>query len=168
MKNLCASTAFVIAIASALAPTVAARADTTQIEGVAITVTDISTLLAALNTALKPNDATIPLFVVLKSPGEMPAYDPRWHYAGIREEKAGTKGMYVWFNKDLGGADMQSAINAAFLLALTDGGYGGPAFKQLYDIYATRDAQLPTGAADPFLNRQKFAAALAHMLQVER
>ena len=73
--------------------------------------------------------------------------------------------MYVWANADLKGTDQVKAIEAAFLLALTDGGYGGKAFKQLYDIYAAKDAQLPSDAPNPFLNRQKFAAALVTMVQ---
>lgn len=155
-----------IAIAAAIGrPSVSAWANSTQIEGVTITSGDITQLLTALNTALQPNDGTIPLVVVLKSVGEMPAYDKQWHYAGIQEQKPGVKAMYVWANADLKGADQQNAIEAAFLLALTDGGYGGKAFKQLYDIYAAKDAQLPSDAPDPFLNRQKFAAALVNMVQ---
>ncbi len=150
-----------VAVLSAATP---ARADSTQIEGVTITTSDITQLLTALHTALKPNDPTIPLEVMLKPSNEMPAYDKQWHYAGI-QEKAGVQTMFVWFSADLKGPDLQRAIEAAFLLALTDGGYGGKAFKQLYDIYAARDAQLPPDAPDPFLNRHKLAAALVDIVQ---
>ena len=27
----------------------------------------------------------VPIIVSLKSPGEMPSYDPQWHYAGIQQ-----------------------------------------------------------------------------------
>lgn len=165
MTKLHRSLFLTIAITCVLAPSVRARADSTQIEGVTITGADITQLLTALHTALQPNDSTIPLAVVLKSASEMPAYDRQWHYAGIHEQKSGAQAMYVWLNADLKGADQQSAIEAAFLLALTDGVYGGKAFKQLYDIYAAKDAQLPSDATDPFLNRHKFAAALVEMVQ---
>ncbi len=94
----------------------------------------------------------------------MPAYDRQWHYVGIQEQQGGVKAMVVWFNSGLKGADLQTAIAPAFLLALTDGGYGGTEFKQLYDLYAAKDAQLPLNAPDPYLNRHKFAAALAKMV----
>ena len=154
-----------IVMATVLGPSLAAQADSKQIEGVTITSDDISQLLKALNTALQPNDSTIPLIVVLKSAGEMPKYDRQWHYDGIKEQKPGVQAMYVWANADLKGADQRNAIEASFLLALTDGGYGGKAFKQLYDTYAAKDARLPSDAPDPFLNRQKFAAALVNMVQ---
>jgi hypothetical protein len=166
MKKLRVRLFLIIALAAALGhPSVSAWADSTLIEGVTITSGDITQLLRALDTALDPNDRTIPLIVVLKSAGDMPAYDKESHYAGIKEQKPGVQAMYVWINADLKGADQQKAIEAAFLLALTDGGYGGRAFKQLYDICAAKDAQLPSDAADPFLNRQKFVAALVNMVQ---
>jgi hypothetical protein len=166
VKKLHVRLFLIIAIAAALArPSVPARADSTQIEGVTITSGDITQLLTALNTALKPHDSTIPLIVVLKPASEMPAYDSQCHYAGIREQRPGVQAMYVWANADLKGADQVKAIEAAFLLALSDGGYGGKAFKQLYDIYAAKDAQLPSDATDPFLNHQKFAAALVDMMR---
>ena len=60
----------ILAIAAVLGrPSAPARADSTQIEGVTITSGDITQLLTALNTALKPNDSTIPLIVVLKPAG---------------------------------------------------------------------------------------------------
>ncbi|HEV3090554.1 MAG TPA: hypothetical protein VGX91_03820 [Candidatus Cybelea sp.] len=142
------------------------RADGTQIEGVTITAADITQLLTALHKALKPNDSTIPIMVSLKSSSEMPAYDPQWHYAGIQEQSNGVKAMSVWIDSGLKGTDQQNAIEASFLLALTDGGYGGKAFKQLYDIYAAKDAQLPPSSPDPALNRQKYAAALVNMLHL--
>lgn len=141
-----------------------ARAADTTIEGVTVTGADITQLVTALHTALKPNDSTIPILVSLKTAGEMPAYDPSWHYGGI-QQRNGTKTMVVWLNSDLKGAEQQNAILASFLLAITDGGYGGAAFKRLYDIYAARDAQLPANAADPFLNRHKYAAALVDMFR---
>ncbi len=98
----------------------------------------------------------------------MPAYDPQWHYAGIQEQNSGVRAMTIWINSNLKSADQQNAIEASFLLALTDGGYGGKAFKQLYDIYAAKDAQLPPDAPDPFLNRQKFAAALVNIVQLRK
>jgi hypothetical protein len=143
-----------------------ARADGTQIEGVTITPADITQLLTALHTALKPNDSTIPIMVSLKSSSEMPAYDPQWHYAGIQEQSNGVKAMNVWIDSTLKGTDQQNAIEASFLLALTDGVYGGKAFKQLFDIYAAKDAQLPSNSPDPALNRQKYAAALLNMVHL--
>lgn len=167
MKRFCVRLFLVTAITIALGRlSVPALADSTQIEGVTITSADVTQLVTALHTALQPNDSTIPLVVALKPESQMPAYDKQWHYAGLQEQKPGVQAMYVWINADLKGADLQNALEAAFLLALTDGGYGGKAFKQLYDIYAAKDAQLPPDAADPFLNRQRFAAALVNMLQI--
>jgi hypothetical protein len=166
MKNFRLRFFLIIAIAAVLGRTsLPTLADSTEIEGIAITSGDVTQLLAELHTALKPNDSTIPLAVALKPASEMPPYDKQWHYAGIQEEKPGVQTMYVWINADLKGADQQNAIEAAFLLALTDGGYGGKTFKQLYDIYASKDAKLPSDTPDPFLNRQKFAAALVNMVQ---
>jgi hypothetical protein len=135
-----------------------------QIEGVTITASDVSQLLDSLHKALSPDDNSIAVVISLKKPSEMPAYDPRWHYAGITEDKPGVPTMHVWIEADLKGADLQNAIEAGIMLALTDGGYGGPSFKKLYDIYAQEDAQLPANVPDPFLNRHKFAIALANML----
>lgn len=73
--------------------------------------------------------------------------------------------MHVWFSTDLKGADGQHALEAGFLLALADGGYGGNVFKQLYDLSAAKDAQLPSDAPNPFVNRQQLAKALVDMLQ---
>ncbi|MGA7354006.1 MAG: hypothetical protein WA431_07480 [Candidatus Cybelea sp.] len=170
--------AAVIAAGAALSLSLLARADTTQIENVTITNADIAQLRNSLDTALKPNDDTIPIAVSQKNWVEMPRYDQRWHYEGMRDIGSfalggdphlppGAKIMSVWFNKDLclNKPDADNAIAAAFLLALTDGGYGGKAFKQLYDIYAARDAQLPSNSPDPFVNRHKFAAALVNMAQ---
>jgi hypothetical protein len=166
MKGFAKSLAFAI-VGSALGfLPLPAHADVTQIEGVTVTNADITQLLTALHTALKPNDSTIPIIVSLKAPSEMPSYDPQWHYVGMqKEQNSGVNAMIVWVNSDLKGADQQNAIASSFLLALTDGGYGGTAFKQLYDIYAGKDAQLPSTAPDPFLNRHKFAEALAKMVQ---
>lgn len=168
MKNLAASLSLAMTTLLVLTQPFSARADGTQIEGVTITRADIAQLLTALHTALKPNDSTIPIVVSLKAPSEMPAYDPQWHYAGIQEQNSGVRAMTIWINSNLKSADQQNAIEASFLLALTDGGYGGKAFKQLYDIYAAKDAQLPPDAPDPFLNRQKFAAALVNIVQLRK
>lgn len=134
-----------------------------HIEGVTVTSQDIAQLYAAFKLALKPNDKTIPIVVVLKPAGDMPAYDKDWHYDGMRATKNGTKTMYAWINQSLTGIAMQNAIAAATLLAITDGGYAGAAFKQLYDIYAAEDAQLPPSAPDPYLNRHRFADALVRV-----
>lgn len=165
MKNVVTGVALVIVVSALGLLPQPARADATQIEGVTVTNADITQLLTALHTALKPNDSTIPVVVSLKAPSEMPAYDPQWHYVGIQEQQGGVKAMVVWFNSGLKGADLQTAITTAFLLAITDGGYAGTAFKQLYDIYSAKDAQLPANVSDPYLNRHKFAAALAKMVQ---
>jgi hypothetical protein len=143
-------------------PTVASA---TEIDGVNVTSADVSQLLAALHTALKPNDSTIPIVVTLKSSGQMPSYAKQWYYAGIRE-KPGARTMNVWINSDLKDANQQQAITASFLLALADGGYGGQTFKQLYDASAAKDAQLPPDAANPFLNRQALAAKLVDLTQL--
>lgn len=159
MNRFLSFIAILVVLAAGATLPATALADTTQIDGVTITASDTSQLLKALHTALQPNDATIPMLVSLKAANEMPAYDQVWHYDGLHDIK-GVQSMSVWFNKDLKGSDLQSAIETAFLLALCDGGYGGTAFKQLYDLNASRDAQLPSGSPDPFLNRHKLAALL--------
>jgi hypothetical protein len=165
LRSIRAGLFLAMAISLVVTQPFCARADDTQIEGVTVTSADIATLLTALHTVLKPNDSTIPIEVSLKTLGEMPAYDPQWHYAGIQDQN-GVRVMVVWINSKLSGTDQQSAIEASFLLALADGGYGGSAFKQLYDIYAAKDARLPANTPDPFLNRRKFATALVDMLHV--
>lgn len=148
-----------------LALALPAAAQTRQIEGVAIADSDVSQLMTALHAALKPNDSTIPLVVSLKPAAQMPSYDKQWHYDGMHDYKPGVKAMYVWLSSGLKGSDVQNAIAAAFLLALSDGGYGGKTLKQLYDLCAARDAQLPADAPDPFLNRHELAAALVQMMR---
>lgn len=137
-----------------------AATDSVQIEGVTIAPKDMQLLLAALHTALQPNDNTIPILVSVKKPSEMPSYDPQSHYAGAGRDSNGARDFQVWISGDLKGKDMENAITGAFVLAVTDGGYAGPAFKKLYDVLAQEDAQLPATATDPFLNRHRFAAAL--------
>lgn len=165
MKSLAANLSLAVALLVVLTLTLPAYAEATQIEGVTITPNDISQLLAALNTALKPNDSTIPIIISLKTAGEMPAYDPDWHYAGIQDQSSGVKAMIIWINSGLKDAALKNALTSSILLALADGGYGGKAFKQLYDIEEEKDAQLPTSAPDPFLNRRKLAAALMNLIQ---
>jgi hypothetical protein len=134
------------------------------IEGVTLTDADVKQLLTAMHTALKPNDNTIPITVQLKPAGQMPAYAPDWYYAGITTSSAGVKTLNVWTNAALEGTALQNALEASFLLALCDGGYGGTNFKQLYDVEAAKDAQLPAGSPNPFLNRQKMGVALTHLI----
>jgi hypothetical protein len=144
--------------------TVSAATDSVQIEGVTITADDMRRLFAALNLALKPNDSTIPILVSMKKASEMPPYDPQYHYLGISKDAKGARQMRVWINGDLSDKDSTDAIAAAFFLAIADGGYAGPAFKSLYDVFAKEDAQLSPNAPDPFLNRHRFAAALVKEL----
>lgn len=166
IKSVATTVALAIVVSALAFLAVPARAAGIQIEGVTVTSADITQLLKAFQTAVKPDDSTIPIIISLKAPSEMPPYDPQWHYVGIEErQNGGVKAMIVWFSSDLKGADLQNAIFSSFPLALADGGYGGTAFKQLYDIYAAKDAQLPPNAPDPYLNRHRFAAALAKMLQ---
>ena len=142
-----------------------ASAQTTQVEGVTVTSADVHEFLAALHQALQPNDATVPVFVSVKPASQMPAYDQHAHYAGMEKMASGAIHLNIWVDADLKGDMLQNALLAAFALAVADGGYGGSAFKQLYDIYAARDAQLPADAPDPYLNRHKFAAALVHFIE---
>ena len=106
---------------------------------------------------------TVPVFIDFKKPSEMPAYDLQVHYVGIAQ-RAGKKVMMIWANESQTKNLSEDAMAGAFVLAVSDGGYAGSAFKQLYDIYAAKDAQLPAGAPDPYLNRHKFAAAMVKML----
>jgi len=111
--------------------------------------------------ALRPNDNTIPLQLTLKTAAEMPSYDPDFHYAGTVAGKDGRQWLDLWINRSsFNGGPPPAAMTMAILLALADGGYGGPAFKQLYDICASQDAALPTNASDPFLNRRKLSNGL--------
>jgi hypothetical protein len=141
-----------------------AAAQTTQIEGAEISGADLKQFLNALHQALQPNDMTVPVVIDFKSSSEMPLYDKQAHYDGIHTTKAGTQAMYIWVNKDLKENEYNDALMGAFSLAVADGGYGGRAFKELYDVCAARDAQLPADAPDPFLNRHRLAAALVTYL----
>lgn len=136
------------------------------IEGIAVTKADLTQLLGALHRALQPNDTTIPIVLNVKRSAEMPPYDPYAHYAGV-EEKAGTKVMNIWINGDVKVGEHNDAMAAAFVLAITDGGYAGSTFKRIYDLCAAKDAQLPAGSPDPFLNRHKFAVDFVHELLTE-
>ena len=144
--------------------TVSAQTNGVQIEGVTLTAKDMAQLFAALHQALQPNDTTIPIYVSVKKPAEMPIYDQQSHYAGMEKDGNGSPKFQVWLNGAVSGKEMQDAISRAFVLAITDGGYAGPAFKKLYDTFAQQDAQLPANAPDPFLNRHRFAAALLKQL----
>lgn len=162
MRKLCVGLLALAAIVAVHSSAV--RADSTVIEGVTITGADVKQLLTALHKALQPNDMTIPIVVELKHSSEMPAYAQQWYYDGMHEQKPGVQAMYVWISSDLKDADTQAAIASAFMLAISDGGFGGPDLKKLYDIYAAKDSQLPPGAPNPYVNRQKLAAALANIL----
>lgn len=141
-----------------------AASDSVLIEGVPIAAKDLQQLFAALHTALQPDDNTVHIVVSIKKPSEMPSYDPQSHYAGTGRDSSGIPDYLVWVNSDLKGKDVENALVASFVLALTDGGYAGAAFKRLYDVYAQEDAQLPATAPDPFLNRHRFAAALVKQI----
>ncbi|HEY1681437.1 MAG TPA: hypothetical protein VGF98_07380 [Candidatus Tumulicola sp.] len=154
---------FTIAVICSLGSSTAAYAE--DVDGVQITEADVKQLLTALHTALKPNDSTIPLHVAIKPAPQMPKYASDWFYAGISTSSSGSRTMTVWTNTDLNGDALRNAITASFLVALSDGGYGGTAFKQLYDVEAARDAQLPSDAPNPYLNRQKLGAALSDLLK---
>ena len=120
-----------------------------------------------MRQALKPGEKTIPVVIETKSSGDMPAYDKQWHYAGIAPSKAGTQEMHIWINGELQGSDLENAKTAALLLAVSDGNYAGSAFKQLYDVYAAKDAQLPPNSPDPYLYRHKLATALLTIFQMK-
>jgi hypothetical protein len=163
-KRVFAAVAFLTLLAFAAFADRAAAADV-QIDGVTVTSADVMTLLTALHTALNPKDTTIPIVVSLKPASDMPSYDPAWHYSGIAASQAGPKTLSVWFNRDLKGPALETAIAQAFLLALTDGGFGGATFKEIYDAAAAKDAQLPATATDPYLNRHQLAVELTKLLQ---
>jgi hypothetical protein len=147
-------------------PKALAASDGVQIDGVTVTAQDLHQLFAALHSAMQPNDMTVPILVSLKKTAEMPSYDQQYHYAGIGQDAKGARVLHVWINSDLNATDQENAIAAGFMLAITDGGYAGTAFKSLYDVFAKKDAQLSANAPDPFLNRHRFAAALVHQLNL--
>jgi hypothetical protein len=68
-----------------------------------------------------------------------------------------------WFVAARAQAQGTQIDGVTILLALADGGYGGAAFKQLYDIEAAKDAQLPADASDPYRNRHQLAAQLVKL-----
>jgi len=140
----------------------AAIAQTEGASTVSISKDDIAQLLSALHTALKENDTTIPIVVSLKAPSEMPAYDPKSHYAGSTND--GSVKLHVWIANDLKGPEMEQALEQSFILAVADGGYAGPNIKKLYDESAQKDARLPAGAADPYANRHKLGQMLSQMI----
>jgi hypothetical protein len=141
--------------------TLPVAAQTTEIAGVAITHDDIQQFLTALNKALQPNDMTVPVIVGFKPSSEMPSYDKLVHYDGIHTTKSGTQAMYIYISKDAKSDAYKDALIAAIALAVIDGGYAGKAWKQVYDVCAARDAQLPADAPDPYLNRHKLGTDLA-------
>ncbi|HLY01115.1 MAG TPA: hypothetical protein VKR56_01315 [Candidatus Cybelea sp.] len=177
MRKLITSVALAMVMGAALGTAASASADTTQIDGVTISSGDIAQLRGSLIIALKPNDMTIPIVVTWRSWDEMPPYEPEWHYDGLHDVgdvwwqqpppvKRGEKVMSIWINDALlqNRNEAATAVEEAILLALADGGYGGSAFKQLYVIYAAKDAALFSHTVDPFLNRRKLAAALMSLV----
>ncbi|HEY5257245.1 MAG TPA: hypothetical protein VIJ12_02600 [Candidatus Baltobacteraceae bacterium] len=156
---------FTVAIAAALSamqrPAFADTPASVQVDGVTISAADVTRLQNALVVALRPNDNTIPLQLTLKTAAEMPPYDSDFHYAGTVAGKDGHQWLDLWVNRgSFNGGPPPVAMTMAILLALADGGYGGPAFKQLYDTCAKQDAALPADAPDPFLNRRKLSNGL--------
>jgi hypothetical protein len=156
---LAATATFTLPLASGAQTNPSPTPQSVQIEGVTVTIDDVHQFLGAMHQALQPNNMTVPVQVLAKHAAEMPAYDRETHYAGIQQQ-AGKKVMVIWVNGDRVKEIGQDAMIGAFVLAISDGGYGGAAFKQLYDIYAAKDAQLPAGAPDPYLNRHEFANAM--------
>jgi hypothetical protein len=174
----------IVVVALAVIPTAPLRAQTTasptvapaasptatpasiQIQGVTVTMADIAQLIEAVHQALQPNEMTVPILIDAKKPTEMPSYDPVAHYVGIQEQ-GGKKVLLIWLNAADKADAFRDAKTGAFALAVTDGGYAGPAFKQLYDVYAAQDAQLPANAPDPYLNRHRFASALVHVINYQ-
>lgn len=144
--------------------TVPTSAVAAQIDGVNITQDDEVQLLTAMHTALKPNDDTIPIRLAVKSAADMPAYAKVSYYAGSQESKPGVRIMNVWVNGDANGPERLAALESSFFLALSDGGYGGTTFKELYDNAAAKDALLPPGTANPYANRQKLGKELVDEL----
>ena len=161
IRPVLAALAVLVLVASLTAKV---RAGEAVIEGVTIGSPDIKQLFRSLHAALDPNDSSISLAISLKKAAEMPVYDPTWHYEGAVTDAKGHQVLHVWILSELKGAPLQDAISAATMLALCDGGYGGPNFKKLYDVYAAKDAVLPASSPDPFLNRHKFATVLASLL----
>jgi hypothetical protein len=153
---------YVFCTAIFLALTLPAAAQTTEIAGVAITHDDVKLFLVAMDKALKPNDMTIPIIISSKPASEMPIYDKQIHYDGIHTTTSGAHVMYIYVSKDWN-PDTRGFI-APIALAVIDGGYAGKAWKELYDVCAARDAQLPTGAPDPYLNRHKLGNALEALI----
>lgn len=173
-KRALASLIVAVALVLAFSPAVRAQSSPSptatpasiQIQGVTVTMADIAQLVAAMHQALQPNETTVPILIDGKTSTQMPSYDPVAHYVGIQEQ-GGKKVMVIWLNAGDKGDAFRDAKAGAFALAISDGGYAGPAFKQLYDVYAAQDAQLPANAPDPYLNRHKLASALVHVVNYQ-
>lgn len=75
--------------------------------------------------------------------------------------------MSIWINVTLleNRNEATAAVEESILLALADCGYGGKAFKQLYEIYAAMDARSYTHTGDPFRKRRELAKTLVDLVE---
>ncbi len=122
---------------------------------------ELVVLFRGLHAAVDPNDKSVHLIVVGKSAAEMPAYDPKWHYAGVQARPDGTPAITIWLLRTTSQEEMQTAIEAGVFLGLAESGYAGVKWKQLYDAAATADEKLGAAAPDPFANRRSVALQIA-------
>lgn len=138
---------------------------TLVVDGVSFEAADVAKLLGGVKAAFSPTDHSVHIALSLKPAGDMPAYDPQWHYVGAQRLPDGTPSIDGWVLATLPQDQLTSAFEAIALLGLADSGYAGPNWKALYDRFAAEDAALGPTATDPFVNRRKFADQLVKLFQ---
>jgi hypothetical protein len=117
-------------------------------------------LLNALRYELTPNSGKVAIDVIAAL--KMPAYDPLAHYVGMPDGKTPT--IQLAGHPNATDADVEKALNRAFLLAVMDDGEAGPYWKDLYDRTSAKDATLPSVAPDPYRYRHELADAAVAMM----
>jgi hypothetical protein len=120
-------------------------------------------LLKAVDSIDTSPDITIN--IVGKDPGEMPKFDPFFHYAGLDPKNA--KRAIIWMSHavpDKPTADIANQLRAAEELACMDTGFAGPKWKAVYDYLASLDAKLPPDARDPYRARHDLTTQIQKII----
>lgn len=126
-----------------------------------MSVTDFATLFSEVAAVYLPlKDAPLTGEVVDKSPSDMPANDPAWHYAGTTT-KDGKPHITVWVAKGLQKDSAIAAMNCGAALGLLDAGFGGATLQALYAKEEAADSAAGASAKDPWAHRKDLALTLA-------
>jgi hypothetical protein len=139
---------------------------TIAVDGVPVPLRAFATLIATMLFVYLPAKGPhATAVIVAKKPGEMPAFDPDFHYAGTDGAPDQPK-LTMWVAERLEGKAPRSLMESAAILGLLDSGMGGAPLQQVYAAARKDDLALGPAAADTWKNRRALCIRLTSMVDL--